>query len=150
MGWSMSTIKNLNLTPRDLGLDQDEFTPGCLKAVTKEVCVKLYRDQFWDKWGYGKIADQKVATKVFDCAVNCGPGHAAQMAQRAANANGQSVIIDGNLGTKSFAGINAVDPQTFVHAYADQMRAYYNGLVSAKPKLGKFLKNWLHRASWGE
>jgi len=150
MGWSTSTIRKLGLTPRDLGLDQDEFTPGCLKAVTQATCIRLYRQYFWDKYHYQLLADQVVATKIFDCSVNCGPGRAATMAQKAAAACGQQIAVDGSLGPKSCAAVNAVPAQTFVHAMADQMRSYYNGLVAARPSLAVFKSNWLKRAAWGE
>lgn len=149
MGWSMLTIKRLGLTPKDLGLDIPAFVPGCLKSVTKDVCRGLYRKFFWDKYGYGSISDPKVATKVFDCAVNCGPARAHAMVQRAATVCGHALVDDGVLGPKSVAGINSCEPVALVKAMAEQMRTYYTLIATKRPSLQVFLKNWIHRANWG-
>lgn len=147
-GISMLIIKREKLTLEQLGIDNWES--GCLKKMTVETAKNLYNILFWDRYGYQACADQTIATKICDCAVNCGPGRAATMAQKAANACGQNLTVDGILGPHSFATINAIDPKTYVHAYADQMRTYYNGIVAANPKLKVFLTNWIKRSTWGE
>lgn len=148
-GWSMLTIKKLGLTPRDLGLDQDQFTPGCLKAVSKQRCQELYKKYFWEDYGYGLIVDQNLATKIFDAAVNMGPKHAAEFAQKAANSLGAHLTVDGSLGPASVAAINALDGKAMLKAYADQMTAYYMAIIAHNPTLAKFQSNWLKRAQWG-
>ncbi len=147
-GWSMLTIKKLGLIPSDLGLNIPSFVPGCLKAVSKDVCKQLYKTYFWEKYGYGKITDDTVATKIFDCSVNCGPSRAHKMAQAAANKLGCRLVEDSSLGQLSFAGINACEPKAYVAAYAAQMLAYYNAIVAARPSLSVFLNNWTKRAGW--
>lgn len=148
-GWSMLTIKKLGLSPRDLGLDQDTFTKGCLRAVSKQRCQELYRKYFWEDYGYGHVIDQNLATKIFDAAVNMGPKHAAEFAQRAANGLGAKLVVDGSLGPASIAAINALDGLAMRKAYADQMTAYYLAIIKANPKLKEFQNNWLQRAKWG-
>jgi lysozyme family protein len=148
-GWSMLTIKRLGLTPQDLGLPHRDFFPGCLKAVTKQTCQQLYRKYFWNQYGYYNVVDQVAATKMMDAAVNMGPKRAAEFAQRACNTLGASLSVDGSLGPKSWAAINACDPVEFVRTYGDEMAAYYKRIVEARPLNGKFLKNWLRRAAWG-
>lgn len=148
-GWSMLTIERLGLTPRDLGIDQDKFTPGCLKLMTADTAQALYRKYFWNRYGYGAIANQTAATKVFDAAVNMGPSRAAVFAQNVCNAQGHQVSPDGVLGPISFAAINAIDGATFVRAYAQQMTDYYLAVIAAHPNESKFKSNWLHRAQWG-
>lgn len=146
-GWSMKTIKSLGLTPRGLGLDQDVFTPGCLKTVKKSVCQELYRKHFWDKYGFGAIADQTAATKVFDAAVNMGPSRACKVAQ-CALATG-SCKVDGVFGPATFKAINAVAPKKFVKAYSVQLLAYYQSICDTRPANKKFLPCWTRRSQWG-
>lgn len=144
-GWSMLTIKKLGLTPRDLGLNLEAFVPGCLQAVTKDTCVELYRRYFWLRFGYGRILEQKPATKIFDAAVNMGDHRAHVLAQAAA---GLSVPQqDGVLGMISIGSINLMDPQDFVNSYAVQLAAYYRSIATGAK--AKFLGNWLKRAAWG-
>jgi lysozyme family protein len=148
-GWSTKTIKSLGLTPRDLGLDRDAFTPGCLKVVKKSVCQELYRKHFWDKYGFGNIADQTCATKVFDMSVNAGPTRACRLAQAALVSLGQSVSIDGAFGPKTFAAINATLPKKFVKAYATHLLDYYQAICVSRPANKKFLPCWTKRSQWG-
>lgn len=150
-GWSMLTIKRLGLTPQDLGLPHRDFFPGCLKAVTRATCEGLYRRYFWNAYGYGNVVDQTVATKIMDSAVNMGPKRAAEFAQRACNTLGASpeLKVDGSLGAKSFAAINACDPAEFLKAFGAEMTAYYLRIIERNPPLVKFKKTWLRRAQWG-
>lgn len=148
-GWSMRTILSLGLTPADLGLNISAFTPGCLKGASVEACKKLYKIHFWDKIGCGNIYDQDVATKIFDASINMGIKRGSLLAQKAANACGKSLVVDGSLGSKSYAAINSCTPKTYIAAYAAEMSNFYLDLIAAKPELAKFKKNWLRRAQWG-
>lgn len=148
-GWSTKTIQALGLKPADLGLQVAAFTPGCLKQMTKDAAVSLYKRYFWNQYGYGNVNDQTAATKMFDAAVNMGPGKAATFAQQACNALGITCDVDGSLGPKSFEAINACNSKSFIQAYADQMKAYYLKIIERNPALAKFQKTWLLRAQWG-
>jgi lysozyme family protein len=149
-GWSMSTIKSLGLTPRDLGLDQDVFTPTCLKAVKKSVCQELYRKHFWEKFGFGNIADQTAATKCFDASINMGPSRACKVVQCALDTLVTGACkVDGVWGPQTFKAINATLPGKFVKAYSVQLLAYYQSICESRPQNKKFLPNWTKRSQWG-
>ena len=147
-GISMLMIRRSGLTPQELGVD-NLTTPGCLKKMTVDGAKKIYLKYYWAPFHYDSINDQTVATKIFDCGVNCGNDRANVMAQKAANACGQSLTVDGSLGPKSFAAINACDAKTYIKAYADEMTKYYLAIIKARPANAKFQSNWLHRAQWG-
>ena len=114
-----------------------------------EAAVKVYRQLFWDRYGYAGINDLTAATKVFDCAVNCGPARAHAMAQRAAALCGAPCTVDGQLGPESMKAINASSPKQFVVELAGQMRAHYARIIAARPLNAKFERNWFARAAWG-
>lgn len=150
-GISTLIIKRENITAEELGIAPNTmFKDGYLKPMKVDNAKALYKKLFWDRYKYGNIIDQAVATKVFDCAVNCGPGRSHKMAQKAVNACGGNVTVDGLLGPKTFAAINAIDPVVFVRAFANEMRSYYNSIVAVRPSLKVFIKNWTRRAGWGE
>jgi len=113
-----------------------------------EAAKAVYKRLFWDPGQYAMIDDQTCATKVFDFAINAGPGNSAKVAQRAANDCGHQLVVDGDLGPKSFAAINACGP-AFVGTMAYEMGKYYRAVVANRPASAKFLKNWLKRAAWG-
>lgn len=146
-GISSLIIRREGITAQQLGVPH--MMPGYLKLMKVEAAIGIYKQLFWDRYRYGNIVDQTAATKVFDCGVNCGPGRAHRMAQAAANACGQKLIVDGILGPATFAGINACDPRAFVYAFADEMMGYYQAIVRKNPRLEVFIRNWSRRAGWG-
>lgn len=145
-GISHRMVASEGLTAADLGLPN--LDRGAMKAMTVETARVLYRRFFWDKYGYGGIKDQLVATKVFDCAVNCGPRRAAILAQQATIVCGQWAVVDGVLGPKTLEAINACNPTLFLRTLAEEMASYYRSLTVKWPRLIKFLGNWLKRSAW--
>ena len=143
-GISSLIISREGLTSIDLGLDPVTAAQGgWLKAMTVDAAKNIYRRLFWDRYLYGRIEDQTCATKVFDAAVNLGPARAHQFAQFVAQCP-----VDGIFGPETCRAINACAPADFLEGFTAQLVGYYQGLVEAKPRLGKFLHNWLNRASW--
>lgn len=132
------------LMPADLKRD-----PGWMKLMKVEGAMKVYKQLFWDKFGYAAINDQNVATKIFDCGVNCGPSRSHTMAQKAANACGSVCGVDGILGPKSVFAINACEPKEFMSQMRAQMEAYYSAIIVKRPQNAKFRNNWMRRAAWG-
>ncbi len=145
-GISTLIIRREGITAEKLGIDPATmFQPGYLKPMKVDAAKAIYKEYFWDKFGYGRLNDQTVATKVFDCSVNCGQRRAHVLAQRAC----PPLVTDGILGPASVAAINALDPKRFVTQMAEEMKKYYATIIVANPKLKVFEKNWMHRAQWG-
>jgi lysozyme family protein len=141
----MLNIKRSGITAEELGIPNLEL--GSLKLMTAKTAEALYRKYFW-KPAYDQIVNQTAATKIFDFAINAGHGNAHETAQKAVNSLGQSVTVDGALGPKSVAAINACGAG-FVKAMASEMAAYYERRIVARPANAKFRNNWLKRAAWG-
>ena len=95
----------------DLDVDGDgDIDADDIKAMTPEQAKEIYKTEFWEKYGYDKIEDENVATKVFDMCVNMGPRQAHKLVQRASNAatNSKDLVEDGILGNKSFEAVNEI------------------------------------------
>jgi lysozyme family protein len=77
----------------------------------------------------------------FDMCVNQGRGRAVKILQRAANAKGADLVVDGGLGPKTIGALDGVE--------LDRVRAYrikyYADLVTRKPDLEKFYFGWFRR-----
>jgi lysozyme family protein len=149
-GISTLIIQREKLSPEFLGLDpKTAFKPGWLKPLTSTAATKVYWLLFWNKYQYDLIDNVDVATKIFDCGVNCGPSRAHVMAQKAANACGQVIKIDGLLGKDTVKAINAVPGPEFMAAMKTQMQNYYLSIIASRPANAKFKNNWMSRAAWG-
>jgi lysozyme family protein len=122
-----------------------------IKNMTIEQAKAIYKQQWWDKFKYGNIADQTIATKVFDFSINMGAKRAHMLLQQAMNkAIGLRLTVDGMLGNASFSSINAISDgdseQVLLTAYCDEAWAFYQGLIKAKPSLVVFTNGWKNRA----
>ncbi len=66
--------------------------------------------------------------------------------QRAVIDCGQSVVVDGKFGPKTFAALKACEPQELAQAIYIQRKKYYEKLIARNPSQEKFRKGWFRRA----
>jgi lysozyme family protein len=118
--------------------------------MTVTLASQIYLDCVWDRNNYGKINDTLVATKVFDMAVNMGEVQGEKLAQRACNDLGYQppLMVDGNLGPKSFAAINSFDRDPMLKAICARQKAFYQAIVDRDPSQKVFWHGWMDRAEW--
>lgn len=136
---------------REQGLDLDhdgDIDATDVRGLTPQQAAALYRERFWDRYGYGQIADSQVATKVMDVAVNLGPKRAHRLLQRALRECGETVEVDGVLGSKTIAATNRCEARELLLELVYQHTGYYNTLVALKPRFEKYANGWRRRAGW--
>lgn len=121
---------------------QDEIV--VVKSMTQEQAAALYKAYWWNPYNYGAIDSQLVATKIFDCAVNMGGPRAHRIVQHVLGMLPNQ--IDGILGAKTLAEINAAGAAPLVVQIQNMQAAFYRQLVAANPARAKFLDGWLRRA----
>jgi lysozyme family protein len=132
-------------------------TPDLIKALTVDQAKEIYQKCWWDFFGYSRIEDQTLATKVFDMAVNMGPpdqhsaksGRAHKIVQESLNKLGRSeIVVDGQLGNKSYTAINSIQSSVLLPVICAGQGSFYEGLIAANPRLAVFRSNWYHRSMW--
>ena len=114
-----------------------------IKNLTKGDATKIYKEYYWDK---NKVENlpENLRHIYFDMCVNQGKGRAVKILQRAANAKGANLKVDGGLGPKTLAAIEGSNVELKrVRAYRVK---YYADLVTRKPDLEKFYYGWYKRA----
>jgi type VI secretion system secreted protein VgrG len=114
-----------------------------LRAITDDQVAAIYRA---DYWRFDGIDDQRVATKIFDIAVNVGLATAVHLVQDALNTLGACLAEDGRWGPKTEASVNAVDPGKLLQLVSYEQAEYYRAIVAHRPESRKFLAGWLVRA----
>jgi lysozyme family protein len=117
-----------------------------IKTMSQADACQIYKTRWWDRYNYGTINDQKIATKVFDFAVNMGPVQAHKILQRALIQCDQQVTLDGQLGPGTLGAVNRTDARHLLDALREQAAKFYHGLVLKRPNLECFLQGWLARA----
>lgn len=117
-----------------------------IQALTVDQAEGFYRVKWWDQYGFGRILDQTLGTKVFDTAVNCGTPRAVRFVQQAVNALGRPLVTpDGQLGPQTVERVNSAVAGLLLHKIQDIQADYYRGLA-LNPRLACFLGGWLNRA----
>lgn len=134
----------------DGDIDHDgDIDADDIAAMTLDQAVALYHSQWWERYGYGNLV-LGVAGKVFDLAVNMGPGQAHKLLQRAVwAADGEITIADdGVLGAKSIAAVSryANVPEMLAAPLRSEAAGFYRALIAGKPALSKYRNGWLRRA----
>jgi lysozyme family protein len=109
--------------------------------LTKGGAKEIYKKHYWDKNKVESLSED-LRHIYFDMCVNQGRGRAVKILQRAANAKGANLKVDGGLGPKTIGALDGVELNR-VRAYRVK---YYADLVTRKPDLEKFYFGWFRRA----
>lgn len=118
-----------------------------IRQLTIEQARKIYNRQWWERYGYGRIENQWIATKLFDLAVNMGPRQAHIIVQRALRATGFQVKEDGQLGPVTLSAVNNCANKSALHiSMRSEAAGVYRLIVARKPELRVFLTGWMRRA----
>lgn len=104
----------------------------------------IYLD-IWDRLQLEKLANDCIAAKIFDLCFNAGDKPGIQILQRAANALGATLEVDGKVGPLTIAAANTKQPQALMDAIVVAGTNHYQAIVAAKPEDAKYLSGWLSR-----
>lgn len=125
------------------GISRRAYPDLDIKHLSVEQAIAIYRRDYWDAPGIGRLQDAALAARVFDLGVNCGPAAAVRLLQRASNLlqPQTQLAVDGVLGPVTAAEVNAFGHQrALLAALKHQAAAHYISLN--RPR---FLAGWLNR-----
>lgn len=100
----------------------------------------FYQAKYWEPVR-GDELPEPIASSIFDFGVNAGVKVAAKLAQVVAG-----VTPDGQIGFKSVAALQAMEPERFRAAYTLAKIKRYAEIVNRDRSQGKFLLGWVNRA----
>lgn len=104
----------------------------------------FYKTNFWDVVRGDEITDNRIASSIFNFAVNTGIRVAVKLAQIVVG-----VTPDGSLGEKTLAALNASPPSIFIPGYTVAKIARYRDIVKRDPTQKRFLLGWINRSLEG-
>jgi len=112
-----------------------------MKTLSVQTASDIYRRDYWNKLNADQIQSQPVAEILVDHAVNAGSARAGKMIQRMLNDKfNTNLVVDGIIGRKTIAAINAQDPEVLFNSIKQQRYYYYNSIGNTD-----FLSGWLER-----
>lgn len=129
-----------------------QINPTIIKNLTLQQAIQIYKSQWWDKYNYGAIKNQAIATKAFDYSVNMGSQEAIKLLQTACQnvSSTSNVTVDGQLDNSTVNFINNLNPtqaNQLLFSYENATCNYYYQLSNQHPSDKKFLSGWLKRAN---
>ncbi len=122
------------------GISKATFPNVDIKDLSEADARQIYFDSYWAPYQMARITDQHIANFIFDLLVNMGPGHDFQVVQRAVNALGNDLVVDGRAGPATIGAINAADPVALKAEIGTQAERFYQELNQPR-----FLATWLRR-----
>lgn len=114
-------------------------TVSDLKAMTDQQWETIFKRFFWDKWRADEIEDQSIANILVDWVWASG-AYGIKIPQSMLR-----VTIDGIVGAKTIAAVNAKDGKTFFAEIKKERIAFIDRICNSRPQNKKFKKGWLNR-----
>lgn len=123
-------------------------TIAAIPQANRALAVQhFYEWNFWNEW-LAQLQSNEVAKRVFDCAVNEGPGHAVKLLQMAvAQLIGVQDGIDGHWGPVTLQRANNCKPDMLAAGFRQVRAQAYRDIVTSNQADAKYLDGWLARAA---
>jgi hypothetical protein len=107
----------------------------------------FYQKEFWNTW-YDQTISVEVAKRVYDCAVNNGPGTAVRLVQQAAvNIGAIGLTVDGAWGPRTVDALNRCNADMLAAAFRSVRDARYVDIAARQGTDSKVLAVWRARAA---
>ena len=117
------------------------------RAEAWEVAKKVYTEEYWTPMRGDGIANQDVANKLLDMAVNQGVGTAIMQIQRVAQVWGKQIKVDGAFGPKTLQAVNELDPQQALIGLRKEWEIRLEKVLEVHPEWESLRDNWTKRAN---
>ena len=128
------------------GISKRSYPELDIARLTCEDAIAIYYRDWWQRYGYGRLQDEAVATKIFDMAVNMGPVTAHRLLQEALVFLGYDIAVDGIIGPQTIAAANKADPMRLLQVLRWMAAHHYYRIADQRPQSRAFLVGWLRRA----
>lgn len=124
------------------GISKKSYPNVDIKNLTEEQAYEIYERDFYYAVHLDLIASPRVRWKVFDIGVNCYPGAAVKMLQRAVG----DPVVDGLLGKNTALLVNIQPEEKVMAALVEEQKTHYGKIILHDPTQKVFFRGWMRRA----
>jgi lysozyme family protein len=118
-----------------------EVTADDIKNLSMGEAISIYRQFYWFDPGFDDLnLSVPMVEMVFDTGVHSGTKVAKRLLQAAAGTK-----VDGVIGPKSVAAIDAMEPVKLASAFMAFRVAYIGRLITKRPSQAAFAWGWMNR-----
>lgn len=110
-----------------------------LRGMTYTRWLDILKTMFWDRWKADEIANQSIAEILVDWVWASGK-YGITIPQQVLG-----VTVDGVVGPKTLAAVNAQNPAAFFARIMAERKAYIDRICASRPTNNKYKKGWLRR-----
>ena len=128
------------------GISKRSYPDLDITNLTREDAIAIYYRDWWQRYGYGRLQDEAVSTKLLDMAVNMGPATAHRLLQEALVFLGYDIAVDGIIGPQTIGAANKADPKRLLQVLRWKAAEHYYRIAAQRPQSRAFLVGWLTRA----
>ena len=138
-GWHTSSGVTYRVWVAEFGTQMDEQ----FFAMPENMWWRIFKKRFFDKVKGDSFTNFGVAVFVTDVAWMSGPQTAGKMLQRACNDLGAKLTVDGDIGNKTVAAANALNPGELFDTMYIRRSNFYREIAVGKKSI--YLKGWMNR-----
>ena len=130
----------------NMGIAQSSHPNINVKDLSLDDIKKLYREEYWDKSFSKDIPNKIISIKTFDNTVLMGAKQSGIILQRAINACGERIVIDGNVGEQTFTALKKIhNIEGLLWVLRSETISFFFNLTKKDPTQQKFLLGWIAR-----
>jgi len=127
------------------GISKRRYPDEDIQNLTEARARFLYKRDYWDRICGDSIIHQETAEVIFDTCVNFGVSAGSKLVQKILG-----VVVDGWIGPKTIAALNAVaQPNDFLKSLALMKISRYTMICTKYREQQRFLMGWIKRALRG-
>lgn len=126
---------------------------GDMRNFSLQNARDFYYEEFWTKYRFDEIDDERIQLEIFEQAINMGPNRAVRHLQLTYNglveSKSERIAEDGIMGPNTLSAINSLQTEEDKECAFTMMNIlqgnYYINLVKHVPEQHVFLRGWLKR-----
>lgn len=126
------------------GISKRAYPDIDIKALTRKEAKAIYEKDYWIRYKIEKMPEE-LRYIYFDMVLNMGPGNAAKVVQRTANAKNpapERIKVDGRVGPATRKALKNVE----LERVRSERILHYARLVVKKPVQHRFWFGWFRRS----